>query len=433
MASVESITAYGFIPQNVLKKDMLNYASLQENSNKFYYLELQEDSKNPYYQYRIYTRYGRVNKKAKEEARYFTSLHTASNEYNNIISKKTGRRSSGSVYVRVELDDGFSPQTAAVKAQTPATDKTSKVVENDKVLKLINKLYKITTSYLVKTIETPLGKLSANQVAKGAKILDELEMIIRRDGSRYDIEELTNRFYSVIPHEFGRQADISKLMIDSINKIVDKRDLLAVISSIVNVQGSLEEELNKKYQALNIKLSALSSDDAEYKRIKDKIINSHGNTHSFKIDVKNIYSVDSMTGYDKFNPKNVQTMELFHGTRKENVLGIMQKGILIKPKNAAHTGSMFGNGAYFANCSTKSAQYTDDFMNYRNQDQYIFVCEVATGKIKEYDSAQPSLCAAPRGYNSVKGCKGNHLRYDEYIVYNTNQVKITHIVEFQKK
>lgn len=435
MASVESINAYNFNTTMVHERSMLNYASLELNSNKYYYLEVQEDSNNTTYPYRVYTKFGRVNKKAKEDARYFSSLYDARSEYQSIKRKKTGARSSGSVYVEVELDDGTSPsvckvqKAASTKAISPADNS---VINNDKVLQLINKLYKITTSYLVKTIETPLGKLSAQQVAKGDAILDELERAIAR-GDSSSVLYLSNQFYSLIPHDFGMSADLAKLMINTTGKVADKRDLLAVINSVVNVQGSLESQLKAKYEALNIKLNALSDTDAEFNRIKSKIVKSHGNTHHFKIDVKNVYAVEDMTGYDNFNPKKVATMELFHGTRKENVLGIMQKGILIKPTNASHTGSMFGSGAYFADCSTKSAQYTDSFSNVRGDDQYMFICEVATGKIKEYDDAQPGLYAAPRGYNSVKGRKGSRLLYDEYIVFNTSQVKITHIVEFQKR
>ena len=43
--------------------------------------------------------------------------------------------------------------------------------------------------------------------------------------------------------------------------------------------------------------------------------------------------------YDKGNK-----MLLWHGTRKENLVGIMQTGFRIAPSNAARTGSMFGEG-----------------------------------------------------------------------------------------
>ena len=50
----------------------------------------------------------------------------------------------------------------------------------------------------------PLGALSQAQVAKGHQCLVELKKAIK-SGSRAQIEAQTNIFYSLIPHNFGRQ------------------------------------------------------------------------------------------------------------------------------------------------------------------------------------------------------------------------------------
>lgn len=69
---------------------------------------------------------------------------------------------------------------------------------------------------------------------------------------------------------------------------------------------------------------------------------------------------------------------------------------------------MFGAGIYFADQSTKSANYCWGFGSASNNGidtNFLFVCEVATGRIKEYEDAQIYLNSAPRGYNSVMGKK----------------------------
>lgn len=415
-----SANAYPFTPQSALEHKMLNYADIVNNNNKYYEIILQQGTGT--YPFRVYTKYGRVNLSAKEEGRFFNSVYDAQAEYSKILKSKLRKG-----YVEIELDDGTKSQAKVnvpIKASTPA-------ITNNKVLNLISKLYTLTTSYVTKSIDTPLGKLSANQVAKGVHVLNQIEEALKNNDTR-NIDILTNQFYAIIPKSFGRTANYSKLRIDTFDKILDKRELLDVIASVVQVQSSLESQIEQKYAALGIKLRYVEPSESEYQRVRSKIEGTQGNTHHFKIKVKNIFEVQDMTGYRNFNPYNVPVMELFHGTRKENVLGIMQKGILIKPSTAVHAGSMFGAGAYFADCSTKSAQYTDGFNNVRNQDQYFFVCDVATGKIKEYMDAQPSLRSAPNGYHSVKGCAGRSLRYNEYIVFNTNQVRIRYIVEFEK-
>ena len=45
---------------------------------------------------------------------------------------------------------------------------------------------------------------------------------------------------------------------------------------------------------------------------------------------------------------------LWHGTKNENIMSILLKGLMIKPPQANHTGSLFGEAIYFADTFTKS-------------------------------------------------------------------------------
>lgn len=49
----------------------------------------------------------------------------------------------------------------------------------------------------------PLGALSQSQVAKGHACLNDLKKAIKQ-GNRQQVENHTNLFYSLIPHNFGR-------------------------------------------------------------------------------------------------------------------------------------------------------------------------------------------------------------------------------------
>lgn len=432
MASVinlaNSVGVPKFTVTSIREQMLLNYASLSENSNKFYKIELQEGTGD--YPYRIYTEYGRLGKNPKREGRYYNSYGSAYSDYQKIISQKKKK------YKEVEVDSGFgsTPMQVNVKSKTKNED-LSQV--KDKVLRLIGKLYQNATSYLVKSIETPLGKLSATQVAKGLEILNKIEdMLDRGITSGWEVERLSNEFYSVIPVIFGNRVDYRRFIIDDYVKLNDRKDLLGVMSSVVQAQNTLEKTLEEKYKSLNIKLKALSSRSKEYKRLVDLVQNTKGHNHHFGFDIKEIYEVEDMVNHAQFNPYKVETMELFHGSRNENILSIMQNGLKIKPKSAVHTGSMFGAGIYFADASTKSAQYCWGWGNNSgggSEENYLFVCEVATGRIKEYTTAQPHLTSAPRPYNSVKGVKSpGGLIHNEYIVYRENQVKIKYIIEFKK-
>lgn len=422
--SVVDVRSGQFVVKVEHARTMLNFASLGANSNKFYLAVLEEGT--GVNDYRIYTEYGRLAQgKPRQQARYFSNLYQAQSEFDKIIRSKKKKG-----YAEVETDDGLSSKSVSIKSSKPKQD-LSKV--KDKVLQFIGGLYTYSTSYLVKSIQTPLGNLSSNQVAKGLKILNEIETELDNKTTSTGVySRLSDEFYSVIPFVFGRNVDIPRMMIDDYKKLNDRKDLLGVISSVVKVQNSLEKTLEDKYKALNIKLKHLDGRTKDYKRIVKWVEESKSSHHRANSNVTNIFKVDDMTGFDKFNPYDVKTMELFHGTRNENVLNILQTGLKSKPKSAVHTGSMFGSGIYFASQSSKSANYSTGFGSVRNEKYYMFVCEVATGRVKDYEDAQPGLYAAPHGYNSVRGKKGRSLLHDEYIVYHENQVKVKYIIEYTR-
>lgn len=425
MTGAVSLGVYDFTVTNTFRKDVLNFASVGANSNKFYMIELQEGTGD--YTYCIHTQYGRLGKNPRNEYRYFRSRFDATSEYDRIVRSKETKG-----YRKVEVDDGFGqPAQITVAGKTKPKDLSS---IGDKVLRLIGKLYTQATNYLVSAIDTPLGKLSTNQVGKGIEVLGRIEELLDKGVSGYALERLTDEFYSIIPVSFGSRVDYQKFLIDDYSKLNEKKDLLGVMSSVVQVQDSLEKTLEDKYKALNIKLKALSNRTKEYKRVVDKIKGSHSSHHRFSAEIKEIYQIENMVGHDKFNPLKVETMELFHGTRNENILSIFQNSLKIKPKSAVHSGSMYGAGIYSASESSKSMNYSWGFGSAGGKDEYyMFICEVATGKIKDYDTPQPQLTSAPRGYNSVRGVKGKSLLHDEYIVYKESQVRLTHIIEFKRK
>ena len=51
----------------------------------------------------------------------------------------------------------------------------------------------------------PLGKLSKTQIARGFEVLEEIEEELKKaKPSNPKLQELSSKFYTVIPHDFGR-------------------------------------------------------------------------------------------------------------------------------------------------------------------------------------------------------------------------------------
>lgn len=50
----------------------------------------------------------------------------------------------------------------------------------------------------------PLGKLSKVQIAKGFEVLEEIEAAMNQKSRNARLEELSSKFFTTIPHNFGR-------------------------------------------------------------------------------------------------------------------------------------------------------------------------------------------------------------------------------------
>lgn len=81
----------------------------------------------------------------------------------------------------------------------------------------------------------PLGKLSKLQIAKGFEVLEEIEAALKaKPVSSAKINELSSKFYTVIPQDFGRQRPPP---IGDEETLQKKYDMLTVLSDIELAQS----------------------------------------------------------------------------------------------------------------------------------------------------------------------------------------------------
>ena len=71
----------------------------------------------------------------------------------------------------------------------------------------------------------PLGKLSKAQIAKGFEILEDIEKALERKASHFELNSLSSKFYTAIPHDFGRQIPPAIKTAEGLQK---KYDMLMV-------------------------------------------------------------------------------------------------------------------------------------------------------------------------------------------------------------
>lgn len=134
-----------------------------------------------------------------------------------------------------------------------------------------------------------------------------------------------------------------------------------------------------------------------------------------------------------------------------------KSGLKIAPPEAPVTGYNFGKGIYFADVVSKSAHYC--FTDRKNDTGLMLMCEVALGNSMQLTQATQSDMNIPNDSNIFQSVKGVGqyfpsqyqflegivapfygisaspgqcpLHYNEFIVYNPNQVKIKYLFKMK--
>ena len=188
---------------------------------------------------------------------------------------------------------------------------------------------------------------------------------------------------------------------------------------------------------------------------------THAATHStYTIELEQAFEVEREGEAAAFAQQMANRQLLWHGSRLTNWCGILSTGLRIAPPEAPVTGYMFGKGVYFANMSSKSANYC--FASSSSPTGVMLLCDVALGKqyerlSSEYDAdksckkakadstwgkgktapdkagyatlpGEPQV-TLPMGAGMPSGVKDSSLLYDEFIVYNTNQIRQKYVLQ----
>lgn len=436
----------------------LNQADVINNCNKFYIMQLLK--RNDGLSYFIVTRSGRVGYGGTGNIDCFLLEDVAVKEFKNIFYDKTGFRWEDR-HASAKIDgkyDYIEMKYEHVEEFKEIAELSSKITLDARVQNLVAMIFdvnvynKVAETYNLDTKRAPLGAISSGQIKKAYAVLSKIAAEIAGAHEPAKLASLSSDFYTVIPTNFGMGPPP---IIDTDDLIKDKIELLKILDDVEIMSKLLKRsvgntnKIEKQYISLNTDIVPVT-DGGEYKMLSDYMSKSSG-TH-YKLKVANIYKISRPEEATKFKAwQGLHNRQLiWHGSGMANYVGILSTGLRINAGNVVKTGSMFGNGLYFANCSTKSAQYM------RATDVGIMLlCEVALGNCYERLNAD-YITKLPTGYHSTHGVglntpsqKGHitmsdgvivpagslesraghtgSLQYDEFIVYDQSQVRIRYL------
>jgi predicted DNA-binding WGR domain protein len=470
-------------------------AKTQGTSNKFYHAELQIAKSGK--QAQIYTMYGATGRVQRREWRVFSDRIVAEEEFHRIIKSKVKKGYEEiDVGVKALGSDEAKKQVKPVKYTNAGhlkkkAKKHSSLSEDKR--QIVSLFFGSQAHFVATTLKCPLGQLTHDQIDKGRDYLNRAKGIVNASKAP-DIDELmelTNGFYRCIPHNLGAGArgQMDHLILDSLPKIMQKEDDLDTLLDAKQVNAVLKDDADEdaKYRSLNCEFTEVTRGSDEFKFIAGYFdgskVGHHGYGSSKVVRVwrmerqdskekafltnaeriaksvgKNTFATEtnSLSGgktklwvpgnrpdLDKeriqlYNAANV--WPCWHGTRSANLVGITRRGLLIRPSGAVYTGSMYGDGKYFAWQSTKSLNYCDGGYwtgGRAGNTKFMFLLDVIMGKQHKagssgYFSSPPGGCHSVYAKARRRGGYGGVMN-DEMITYDRNdrdnQSKIQYMIE----
>ncbi|OHF01880.1 hypothetical protein CORC01_02758 [Colletotrichum orchidophilum] len=491
-------------PDGVIYDASLNQTNASNNNNKFYRVQLVQDGKT----FKTWTRWGRVGEFGQCAVLGNGSLDDALKNYDKKFKDKSGlpwvKRGDPpkpGKYAFVERsyepdsdddgDDDEGPAGDVKKDEEDDEDMPDPVKSSlpqpvqDLMSLIFNHQYfrEAMTSMNYDANKLPLGKLSKNTILRGFQVLKDLAALFNDStlaDSQYHMtvpaatEHLSNSYYSLIPHAFGRNRPP---IIGSGNMLKKEVDLLDSLSDMkvaadlmkVDRKNNDVHPADRQYQGLGMEeMTPLDPKSPEFTLLAEYLNGSKGSTHGHSYKIQDIFRIERQGEVERFEKSEFSSIKsdrrlLWHGSRVTNYGGILSQGLRIAPPEAPVSGYMFGKGIYLADMSSKSANYCASYNS--GGQALLLLCEAELGdpmqkltnasynagdtakaggmwstwgqgntgpsKWKDAGCVNPSLKDVQMPDVSVTpgptNVPGAYLMYNEYITYDLAQVRLRYL------
>jgi len=155
------------------------------------------------------------------------------------------------------------------------------------------------------------------------------------------------------------------------------------------------------------------------------------NISNDKSIITNIFEVVDKNE-NKLENDNNKRILLFHGTKTQNILGILSKGLLIAPIESQSQGNRFGTGIYLSDSFNKALGYTST-----GKKKYILLVDTLLDKLYKFDSKNNKINFTKdvkmKGYNCLVNDAQRYASFEDRIFFNNGMTIPTKVVEKNKE
>ena len=234
-----------------------------------------------------------------------------------------------------QIDRGICSNTSSVLSQS--------LQELILLIFDVETMKKTLLSFEIDLAKMPLGKLSRNQLHAAFQVLTDLQRLINDDSTnRTAIIDATNRFYTLIPHDFGLSKPKILDRIDLIKSKTEMIDnLLEIEVAYSMLRGTNDEEnehpIDAHYKKLKCHLQPIDRNSEEFHDIEQYMMTNHASTHNqYALQLKHLFRVTREGENERFDKwlKFDNHQLLWHGSRITNFAGILSEGLRIAPAEA---------------------------------------------------------------------------------------------------
>ena len=291
--------------------------------------------------------------------------------------------------------------------------------------------------------KTPLGVVTQSTIDQARTLLTKIgDWVKDSDWDNRSFVGTLSDYMTLIPQDVGFTKFGPRTLFPNLTSVQKQNDVLdslessyASVIAAPKTDSKTDDTKEDEPKLFDVQLE-LIEDKSEVNRMFNRVKATMQSMHSCSyLKPAKLYSVTIATmvaDFEKVGKPINNTQSLYHGSRVSNLIAILSKGMQIPKPSAPHVcGRQFGDGAYFANSSSKSLNYSFGYWDNRAKDNrcFMFVADVALGKYYTPSSAYERL---PKpGYDSTwaKANKSGVMN-DEIIVYKVAQCNLTHLIEF---